>query len=201
MVGDPSAQAVPSVVDVVRNHVPDLTLLNGEQLPAWLPTLPTPPPGWVLGRIDTEQAPTRIALHRNAADPTWDGCEVVNFFEFTGSLPREVVHANAACTLHAVGADNIATHPLFVPPDLDATAALASGEFALGGKRVWAQYTAYLVQELADAVTRGRGHGHRGVLLEHNTFVTAEAVPKLQREIVQMGNAVQQTLFSALSQR
>ena len=192
---------MPSVVDVVRKYVPDLTILNSQQLPAWQPTLPTPPPGWVLGRIDTDPAPTRIALHRNVADPNWDGCEVVNLFEFTGSLPLEVVPANAACTLHAVGADDIATRPLFVPPDLDATAALASGEFAMGGKRVWAQYTAYLAQEPADAATRGRGHRHRGMLLEHNTFITVDSVPKLHREIVQMGYDIQQTLISALSQR
>ena len=201
MVGDPSARAVPSLVDVVRNCASDLTLLNGQELPIWLPALPTPPPGWVLGRIDADQAPTRIALHCNATGPAWDGCEIVNFFAFTGSVPREVVHANAACTLHAVGADNISTQLQFVPPGLDATAALATGEFVMGGKRVWGQYTAYLAQEPAGAVARGHEQGQRGVLVEHNTFVTAEARPRLQREILQTGDAFYQALISALRQR
>jgi hypothetical protein len=201
MVGEPSPQAVPSVVDVVRNYVPDLTLLNGEQLPAWLPTLPTPPRGWVLGRVDTDPAPTRIALHRNVADPTWDGCEVVNFFEFTGSLPREVVHANTACTLQGVGADNITTELLFVPPDLNATAAVATGEFSMGGKGVWARYTAFLAQEPAGSLARGDRQNQRGVLVEHNSFVTAEALPRLQRELLQTGDAFCQALISALRQR
>ena len=78
MVGNTGARAVPSLVDVVRTYVPDLTLLNGQQLPVWLQALPAPPPGWALGRIDADQTPTRIALHRNAGDPTWDGCEVIN---------------------------------------------------------------------------------------------------------------------------
>jgi hypothetical protein len=140
-------------------------------------------------------------LHGDAADPVWDGCEIVNLFAFTGSLPREVLHANAACTLHAVGADNISTHPLFVPTGLDATAVLASGEFAMGGKRVWAQYTAYLAQEPAGSVARGHEQSQRGVLVEHNTFVTAEARPRLQREILQTGDAIYQAMISALRQR
>lgn len=198
MVGDASARAVPSLVDVVRSYAPDLTLLNSQELPAWLPELPTPPPGWVLGRIDADQAPTRIALHRNATSSAWDGCEIVNFFTFAGSVPPEVVHADTACTLHAVGADNITTQLLFVPPGLDVTAALATGEFTMGGKHVWGQYTAYLAQEPAVAVARG--DEQRRVLLEHNTFVTAEARPRLQREVLQTGDAFYQALISALGQ-
>lgn len=196
MVGDPSVRAVPSLVDAVRNYAPDLRLLNDQELPAWLPELPTPPPGWVLGRIDAAQAPTRIALHRNATSPAWDGCEIVNFFTFAGSVPPEVVHADTACTLHAVGADNISTQLLFVPPGLDVTAALATGEFIMGGKHVWAQYAAYLAQEPAGAA--GRGDEQRGVLLEYNTFVTAEARPRLQSEVLQTGDAFHEELISAL---
>jgi hypothetical protein len=201
MVGDPSDRALPSLVDVVRNYVSDLTLLNGQELPVWLPALPAPPPGWVLGRIDADEAPTRIALHRKAADQSWDGCEVINLFAFPGSLPYEVVPANAACTLDAVRADNISTHSLFVPPGLDATAARASGEFKMGGKRVWAQYTAYLAEEPVGSVARGHEQSKRGVLVEHNTFVTAEARPRLHHEILQMGDALDQALISALRRR
>ncbi len=192
---------MPSLVDVVRTRVPDLTLLNGQQLPGWLKALPAPPPGWALGRIDADQAPTRITLHRNAGDPSWDGCEVINLFAFTGLLSREVVHADIACTLNAVGAHNISTHPLFVPPGLDATAALASGEFALRGKRVWARYTAYLAQRPASSVARGHEEGQRGVLVEHNTFVTAEALPRLQPEVLKTGDATYKALISALRDR
>jgi hypothetical protein len=201
MVRNPNAQAVPSLVDVVGHYVPDLTHLGGQQLRVWLPTLPAPARGWVIGRVDTDQAPTRIALHREGIDTPWDGCDVINLFVFTGSLPHEVVSANAACTLHGVGADNISTQPISMPPDLDATAALASGEFAMGEQRVWARYTAYLGQRPAGSVAHEQGLRQRGVLVEHNTFVTAEARPSLHSEILQMGGAVNQALISALRQR
>jgi hypothetical protein len=201
MASHPNARAVPSLVDVVGHHVADLTQLSGQQLPIWLPALPTPPPGWVIGRIDVDPAPTRIALHRNAADPSWDGCEVINIFTFTGSLPHDVVPANAACTLQAVGADNISTHPLSMPPSPKASAALASGEFTLGGRRVWAQYTAYLAQGTVDSVARDHEQRQHGRLVEHNTFVTAEARPRLHRDILQMGDSLYQALISALRRR
>ena len=95
----------------------------------------------------------------------------------------------------------MSTHPLFVPPGLDAAAALASGEFALSGKRVWARYTAYLAQRPAGAVARGHEEGQRGVLIEHNTFVTAEALPRLQPEVLQTADATYKALISALSDR
>lgn len=196
-----NVRAVPSLVDVVDHYVPDLTLVSLQELPRWLPALSAPPPGWAIGRMDADLAPTRITVHRNASDSSWDGCEVINLFAFTGSLPHEVVHDNAASTLRALGADSVDSYPLFVPSALDATGALASGVFTLGGQRVWAQYTAYLVQEPAGSAAHSHGHRTRGALVEHNTFVTAEARPRLRREIIQMGDAVYEALISALRQR
>ena len=99
------------------------------------------------------------------------------------------------------GSFSVSRYPLFVPPGLDAAAALANGEFVLGGKRVWARYTAYLAQRPASSVARGHEEGHLGVLVEHNTFVTAEALPRLQPEVLQTGDATFKALISALRDR
>jgi hypothetical protein len=155
----------------------------------------------VLGRIDADQAPTRIALHRNATDPGWDGCEIVNVFAFTGLVPPEVVQAETACSLQGVGADNVSTELLFVPPGLNAIAAVATGEFSMGGKRVWARYSAFLAQEPPSPVARGDQPGRRGMLVEHNTFVTGESLPRLQRELLQTGDAFYQAIIAALTER
>lgn len=95
-------------------------------------------------------------------------------------------------------AENISIHPIFLPPSLDATATLASGEFTMGGQRVWARYTAYLAQGSRCPATRDHRQRWPGALMEHNTFVTAKSRPGLHHEILQMSNAVDQALISAL---
>lgn len=190
---------VPALVDIARNFVADLALATGQDLPAWLPTLSSPPEGWLIGQPDIDQAPTRIALHRNSSSLSWDGCEIVNLFAFTGSLPHEFVHANVVCTLQAIEADNIAIEPLSLPssPGYDVSAALAVGNFAMNKRRVRGRYSAYLVQEAGDIGIRGQIR--RGALVEHHTFVTAEADHRVHLELVGMVRDLSEALQSALA--
>jgi len=193
---------VPSLADRVGRCASDLTLVSGQNLPIWLPALPAPPAGWAIGRIDASEAPTRIVLSRSGSGTAWDGCGVLNLFAFTGPVPSEVIEANIACTLRAVSAGSLHSQPLFMPsrPGLDVTAALASGEFLMSGHRLRAQYTAYLVQpEEGDAAGDSK-RSRRGGLVEHNTFITAEADPGTHRELTKMGDAVYEALKLALTQ-
>jgi len=75
-------------------RVPDLSLLNGRELPIWLPALPAPPAGWVLGRIDADQAPTRITLHRNPGAVHGQQHDVITPHELWGELNTDDRHAS-----------------------------------------------------------------------------------------------------------
>jgi len=193
---------VPALADIVGRYVSDLTLAGGQLLPVWLPTLPPPPAGWVIGQLEASQAPTRIALHPSVSGTAWDGCGVLNLFAFTGSVPRDVIEANTACTLRAVSADNLHSQPLLVPsrPGFDVAATSASGEFLMSGQRLRAQYTAYLLQAEEGSAAGDSKRNRRGGLVEHNAFITAEADPGTHRELTQMGDAVYEALKLALTQ-
>jgi hypothetical protein len=120
----------------------------------------------------------------------------------TGSVPRDVIEANTACTLRAVGADNLHSQPLLVPSrtGFDLAATSASGEFLMSRQRLRAQDTAYLVQAAEGSAAGDSKRNRRGGLVEHNTFITAEADPGTHRELTQMGDAVYQILRLALTQ-
>ncbi|NVN50292.1 hypothetical protein HLY00_1459 [Mycolicibacterium hippocampi] len=104
-----------------------------------------------------------------------------------------------ACTLQAIEADNIAIEPLSLPssPGYDVSAALAVGNFAMNKRRVRGRYSAYLVQEAGDIGIRGQIR--RGALVEHHTFVTAEADHRVHLELVGMVRDLSEALQSALA--
>lgn len=193
--------AAPSLVASVGRYASDLTLGNGQHLPIWLPVLSALPLGWVIGQIDASESPTRVVLHRNASGTAWDACGVLNVYAFTGSVPREVIEAEIACTLRGIGANNTDSQPRFIPsrPGLDVTAASAGGEFVMGGHRVRAQYTAYLVQAKTGAEVVESKRIRRGGLVEHNTFITAQAEPKTHREQVELDDSIYAALRTALT--
>jgi len=197
----PTDGGVPSLVVSIGRYASDLTLINGQHLPIWLPALSAPSLGWVIGQIDASASPTRIVLHRNVSGTAWDGCGILNLYAFTGSVPREVIEAEIACTLRGIGADNTYSQPCFITsrPGLNVTAASAGGEFLMSGHRARAQYTAYLVQAGKGTEGEGSKRSCRGGLVEHNTFITAEAHPKTHQEVIDMNDEIYAALRTALT--
>lgn len=197
----PADGAVPSLVASVGRYASDLTLINGQYLPIWLPALSAPSFGWVIGRIDASASPTRIVLHRNTSGTAWDGCGILNLYAFAGPVPCEVIEAEVACTLRGIGADNMYSRPCVIPsrPGLNVTAASAGGEFVMSGRRVRAQYTAYLVQAGEGTESEGSKRSCRGGLIEYNTFITAEAHPETHREVIEMNDEIHAALITALT--
>ena len=193
---------VPSLLDAVRRHTTHLALVGGQDLPTWLPTLAHPPTGWLIGCLDAGIGPTRMLLRRNKTGDYWGGCAILNIYALTGRVPTEVIEAEAASTLRAIGEAYLGSRPIAIPArdGLQVTAASAVGEFALGGRRLQGQYTAYLVQteDEATAMFRGRETA-RGALVEHNVFLADHTNTRMQHELIDMDYAVLNAVRAAVS--
>jgi len=173
--------AVSSVVDVVNRHVSDLAPISPNNLPRWLTRLAVPP-GWRLAHLaGSPPQPARIAVHGQRPDSTWEGCETISVFGFTGVLSATVVHDNADCTLRDLNAEGITTVALATPPISGATAVRSRGYFTAGGRRVWAQYTIYVA---------GSKSPGQGMLIEQSLFIAAGWRRRLWNDIDQLGNAI-----------
>lgn len=192
----------PSLLDTVRRNTSHLALVSGQHLPAWLPALAPPPTGWVVGRLDAGGAPTRMLLRRKKTGEGWGGCAVLNLYAFSGRVPTEIVQAETASTLRAIGEIHEDSRPITVPArdGLHVAAASAVGEFALGGRRLHCRYTAYLVQTQDEAAAIPLGsETSRGALVEHNIFVADDTDDRMRRELTDMDDAVLAAIRTAVN--
>lgn len=181
---------ISGLIDIVGRCVTNVTLASGQDLGIWLPGLGPPPNGWSTANVANHRTPTRIAVHGNQSGD-WDACEIINMWAFTGRLSAGTITANIACTLNSVGAENIISSPVQLPPSacsFDVTSASAEGDFTLSGQAVHGRYLAVLVQGGTD---RNNDKSlPRGALLEHNTFTSARANSSVLRDLECMSDAV-----------
>jgi hypothetical protein len=125
--------AVSSIAAVAARHVGDLAELVAADLPEPLTRLGAPP-GWRLANLaGSPVAPARVLVCGQHPDGSWDGCETIRAFGFTGALPADVVRANADCTLRGLAAEHVTAGALAAPPA--ATAVRSSGTFTTAGRR------------------------------------------------------------------
>jgi hypothetical protein len=173
------AAAVSSIAAVAARHVDDLAELGAEDLPAPLRRLGAPP-GWRLANLTGSPVqPARVAVYGQHPDGSWDGCETIRAFGFTGALPADVVRDNAACTLRDLNAEGITAGALAAPPA--ATAVRSSGTFTAAGRRYWAQFSTYVANPIPPA---------RGLLLEHSVVTDAASRAALGDDITNLSNAI-----------
>src|SRR5271156_6520839 len=171
--------AAPSIAAAVARHVDALAELDAENLPGWLTRLGAPP-GWRLARLEGSPIePVRVAVYGQHPDGSWDGCETIRAFGFTGALPADVVRNNADCTLRGLGAEHLTAGALAAPPA--ATAVRSSGTFTAAGRRYWAQFSTYLANPIPPA---------RGLLLEHSVVTDAASRAGLGDDITNLSNAI-----------
>jgi hypothetical protein len=184
----PQSPRVSSVAEEIRRAVGSITLVPPDGLHYWLPGLDLPV-GWTIVSTPRQAVPvTRIALRRiTAGQRTWDACEVVALYQFTGSVPEEVVQGTADRTLRDLGADNV-LH-CNVSPGLAGVAAVRStGWFTLGRRSLWGQFSNYVVNV-----------GAVGALVEHSVLVGAERRPRLAREVNELTQMVLRSLVVSLA--
>jgi hypothetical protein len=171
--------AVSSIAAVAARHVGDLAELVAADLPEPLTRLGAPP-GWRLANLaGSPVAPARVLVCGQHPDGSWDGCETIRAFGFTGALPADVVRANADCTLRGLAAEHVTVGALAAPPA--ATAVRSSGTFTTAGRRYWAQFSTYLANPTAST---------RGLLLEHSIITAAHCRAGLGEDISNLSNAL-----------
>lgn len=169
-----------SVVDQMRQHVDNLTTVAPEDLPEWLKHLEIPE-GWVAAHITAGSTPlSRVMLYGHRPEGGWEGCETLSVFRFGGAPPKDLLRENADRTLRDLGADSVSTFSLFAAAESSASAARSSGYFTAAGRRVWAQFSAYI----------GTGHDGEGFLIEHAVYTDAAHRSLLRDDISDLGDAV-----------
>jgi hypothetical protein len=191
----PHAQppTVSSLVDVLTavEEIEDVGALTGAHAPEWLQRLDIPK-GWrLIGLADNPQVPlARLVLRGPLDDGSWEGTETISVFGYTGWPTFYGVLSNAAGTLRCLGATNIVTKVLPIPPTRWTAALRSSGAALIGDRRVWMQQSNYVA---------GSDKPHAGRLLVHSIFVDARCRARLAKDITQMSDAVHQGFVATLS--
>jgi hypothetical protein len=177
--------AVSSVATVLAGHVDGLVQLRAAKAPRWLTELAVPS-GWKIGQlVDNRIAPSRIAVCGQQPDGTFDGCETISVFAFTGDPPEDVVHNNADRTLRDLASTGITTQAIEFSPVPDAVAARSSGFFAVAGLWMWAQYSYYVY---------GSNEPHQGRLIEQAVFVESGSRTRLNGGVAELTQNLREAL-------
>ena len=171
--------AVSSIAAAAARHVGELAELRAAELPEPLTRLGAPPRWRMANLTGSPVAPARVLVCGQHPDGSWDGCETIRAFGFSGALPAGVVHANADCTLRGLAAEHLTAGALAAPPA--ATAVRSSGTFTAAGRRYWAQFSTYLANPIPPA---------RGLLLEHSVVTDAASRAGLGEDITNLSNAI-----------
>ena len=180
--------AVSSIAEVAARHVNHLAEVRAGDLPEPLTRLGAPP-GWRLANLQgSPVAPARVLVYGQHPDGSWDGCETIRVFGFTGDLPADVVRANADCTLRGVGAEQITAGALAAPPAA-AVAVRSSGSFSTPGRAVWAQFSTYVANPTPAA---------RGLLIEHSLVIDSRCRTTLNDDFTNLSNGIHHAFLTAI---
>lgn len=189
---NPKAQYLPltvsSVAEEIRRKIGPIALVPTESLSYWLPDLSLPA-SWTIATTPSGAMPaTRIALRRFTEQAAWDGCEVIALYQFTGTLPEQLVHDSADRTLRDLAAHSLQRHTVTLPPTPGTTAVRSSGSFNLGERSMWGQFTNYVVNT-----------GVTGGLVEHSVLVRAPLRARLARDIGALTENIHRSLLTSIS--
>jgi hypothetical protein len=189
MAAEQRRAAVSSIAAVAARHVDDLAELHAEDLPEPLRRLGAPP-GWRLANLaGSPVQPARVAVYGQHPDGSWDGCETIRAFGFTGALPADVVRDNADRTLRDLNAENITAGALAAPPPPAATAVRSSGYCTIAGRPVWAQFSSYVA---------GPTPAARGLLIEHSLVIDSGCRARFDDDITHLSNAIHHAFLTAI---
>ncbi|WP_156751321.1 hypothetical protein [Mycobacterium sp. 1245111.1] len=146
------------------------------------------PAGWQIAQLaDRSYEPARIAVTGQHPDGSWDGCETISAFGFTGFPPKHVVHENADRTLRDLGATEITIQRVDEEPLRGAVAVRSSGYFAAAGLWMWAQYSTYVF---------GSSEPSQGRLIEHTVFIDSGRRVQLTGDVIQLTQSVHHALVA-----
>jgi hypothetical protein len=181
--------SVPTVAGVLARYVADLAPIATDELPTWLQQLRLPP-GWRLARFDAGPAqPARMAVCGPHPDGSWDGCETVSLFRFTGVPSEGLVLDTSDRMLRDLGVEAITTSSLNIPPTGHAAAVRSSGCLSAAGQQIWLQYSTYVA---------GSESPGAGILIEHSILVDSTRQASLHADITELSNAIHDAFVGAV---
>lgn len=125
-------------------------------------------------------------------DGSWEGCDTISVFAFTGAPPQGLVRDNANRTLCELGAEDIETPALAASLIPGVTAVRNSGYVTVASRRVWAQYSTYVAGSEAPG---------QGMLIEHSLFIESSRRARLTDDITWFSNAVQRAFLTGIESR
>jgi hypothetical protein len=160
-------------------------------VPEWLHRLDTPQ-GWQLVELsDTPHVPlARMAVYGPRDNGGWEAAETISVFGYTGWPMFYEVLRNTAGTLRTLGASDIVTKVLPVPPVLWTVAVRSSCTALIGGRDVWAQQSNYAA---------GSEQPHAGRLIVHSIFAETASRARLAGDIPRLSDAVYRGFVATLS--
>ena len=179
-----------TVASVLARHIADLAPVARGELPAWLQQLRLPA-GWRLAQFDASLTqPARMAVCGPHPDGSWDSCETISLFRFTGTPSEALVLDTSDRMLRDLGAEAITTYPLSIPPAGRVAAVRSSGYFSAAGQRIWLQYSTYLA---------GSESPGAGILIEHGIFVESNRQASLHDDITELSSAIRDAFVSTVA--
>lgn len=175
---------------MLARHIADLTPIATDELPPWLHQLPLPP-RWRLAQFDgSPTQPARMAVCGPHPAESWNGCDTVSLFRFTGTPSEGLVLDTSDRMLRDLGAEAITTYPLSIPPAGRVAAVRSSGDLSVAGQHIWLQYSTYLAgSELPGA----------GVLIEHGVFVHSTIQASLHDDITELTNGIHLAFVNSIA--
>jgi hypothetical protein len=126
------------------------------------------------------------------ADGGWEAAETISVFSYTGWPTVDQVFRNAASTLRALGASDIVTKVLPVPPTQWAAALRSTATALVGERRVWVQQSNFV---------DGSEQQNAGRLTVHSVFVDPSCRDRLAEDIAQQSGAVYEGFVAALNKQ
>jgi hypothetical protein len=177
--------AVSSLAEVIAVQTGGLTFVPPAHLRLWLPEL-TVPQGWAAGTVNDATA-TRILMRRLGSANHWDGCEVLNLYRVSGTVPGTVVLNNADRILRDSGANDIRTYRIDTPSRYGMIATRSSGTLHAGARAVHSHFLHYVINTAAG-----------GALIEQTIAVGADVHPVLAREVADLTENLYRSLLTSI---
>jgi hypothetical protein len=160
--------------------ITDLAALPAAAAPEWLTEVGIPA-GWRVGRYVGAEAtePWSVAVHGQRADGTWDACETIVVFGFTGNPVAQDVWQLCESSLRALNAENVVIVEIDAPPLPGVSVISGSGEFLVGDRLIRGQFNYYTV---------GSALVGQGRMIQQCLYVDASRRAEFEAALARLGN-------------
>jgi hypothetical protein len=167
----------------------ELNALPAAAAPQWLSSVGIPS-GWRVGRYvgDNPTEPWSVAVRGQRADGTWDACETITGFGFTGYPEPQDVWQVCQRSLRELNADNIVIVEVGTPPTPGVAVISGSGNFDVDGRSIHGQFNYYAA---------GSPRPGRGRLIQQCLYVDVSRRAEFEASLARLGNELHKAFINA----